>query len=195
MRNNLKGALVAAMLLGGGLAFADDYSKKQDEPATGGTGMDASASKTEVTGTVINANDKMLSLRNDKGESVPLKINEQTRFDDPAVKQISDLKPGQEVRASYSVDGADNVATEVQVLGAKGGSGMEGQPPAEGSDTGGSGDMNAPDAGAQEPDTGGSGNLGTPDSGTYDPATGGSGSERIDQPSPSDTNHPVDMQE
>lgn len=187
MRNYLKGALAAAMLVGGGLAIAgDDKTKTQQDTHTGGSGMeassDASKASTEVSGTVIRADDKLLSVRNQQGESIPLKIDENTRFDDPSVKEISDLEAGQEVRASYSVEGSDNVATQVWVV--------ESDTMTPGSNTGGSGMEQ--DAGTYDPATGGSGME--PDAGTYDPSTGGSG-EPIEQPAPGDVNEPVDMQQ
>ncbi|HLT28421.1 MAG TPA: hypothetical protein VK013_00130 [Myxococcaceae bacterium] len=205
----LKGALVAAVMFGGGMAIAQE--QPQPEPLPMGSGAatetaEAQEQKTELTGTVIRAEteEDTLYVRNEQGESVELKVNEQTEFEDPSVRRLDDLSAGQEVRASYSTESGENVASTISLKKDKedkamGGSGEEGI------DTGmREKDQTPPPPVTPEPGTGGSGDLTAPDAGTYDPMpdstqqdTGGSG---IDHPGSmedpnQDVNQPVDMQQ
>lgn len=100
MRTMLKGALAAALLLGGGAALADDPQKQQGQMGQMEHQMGQSGA-TELTGTVIKGEKTTLYVRSAEGAAIPLKIEKSTKFDDPAVKSSRDLKPGQEVRASY----------------------------------------------------------------------------------------------
>ncbi len=137
----------------------------------------------QVTGTVVKSSKSMLHLRTDNG-IIPVKINKQTQFQDPNVKSVQSLKEGQQVRASFDIQGTDNVAKSISLDAANtGGSGLEGDTGINqdlggsgldqdinkdqdlGGDVGGSGDMGG--------DVGGSGDMGGSGSGSGD--LGGSG--------------------
>lgn len=197
----LKGAVVAAVMFGGGLAFAQDQPQPEPLPM----GSDAAVTstdtqETELTGTVIRAEteEETLYVRNEQGESVQLKIDDQTRFEDPSVRRLEDLSAGQEVRASYAVEGGENVASTISLKEDKamGGSGDEGI------DSGmREKDQTPPPPVTPEPGTGGSGEA-VPDAGTYPPMPdstqdiGGSGLEDTGTTDPNrDMNEPVDMQQ
>ena len=125
MRTMLKGALAAAVLLGGGAALADDPQKQQGQ--MGQMGTDGRAGRHGADRARSSRARRPRSIvRSDQGAAIPLKIEKSTKFDDPAVKSSRDLKPGQEVRASYSLEGTENVAKQVWTKEAKGGAGMEG---------------------------------------------------------------------
>lgn len=207
---NLKGALVAAVMFGGGLAVAQE--QPQPEPLPMGSSAETTTAqsshneKTELTGTVIRAetDEEKLYVRNEQGESVELKVNDETEFEDPSVRRLEDLSAGQEVRASYSTEGNENVASTISLKKDKedkamGGSGTEGI------DSGmREKDQTPPAPVTPEPGTGGSGDLTAPDAGTYDPmpdsthqGTGGTGMEQpgsMEDPN-RDVNQPVDMQQ
>jgi hypothetical protein len=131
--------------------------------ASGQSGQMGSAQQMgqkQVSGTVVKSSASMLHLRTDNG-IIPLKVGRDVKIDDPNVKRVRDLKEGQQVRASFDIQGTDNVAKSISLDTNMGGSGMGGdtginQQP---SDTGGSGldqDINK-DLGG---DVGGSGDVG-----------------------------------
>ena len=207
---NLKGALVAAVMFGGGLAMAQE--QPQPEPLPMGSGAETTSAQasqqqeTELTGTVIRAetDKEKLYVRNEQGESVELKVNEETAFEDPSVRRLEDLSAGQEVRASYSTEGNENVASTISLKKDKHDKAMGGSGD-EGIDSGmREKDQTPPPPVTPEPGTGGSGDLMTPDAGSYDPmrdsteqGTGGTGMEHpgsVEDPN-RDVNQPVDMQQ
>jgi hypothetical protein len=111
----------------------------------------------QLTGRVVKSERKTIWIEH-MGAIVPLKIDKNTRFADPSIKRASDLKEGDQVRASFEVRKTDNVATSIEMS-----SGM-------GPGQGGSGsDVLTPDQGINPPldnnlppsspdGTGGSGN-------------------------------------
>lgn len=126
----------------------------------------------QVTGTVVKSTANLLSLRTDNG-IIAIKVDKATKFQDPAVKRARDLKEGQQVRASFDIQGSDNVAKSISLDTNMGGSGLGtdqgiNQQPGDmggsgldqgidkdhnlGGDVGGSGDVGG--------DVGGSGDLG-----------------------------------
>ncbi|WP_309890255.1 DUF5666 domain-containing protein [Archangium sp.] len=84
-----------------------EHKAMGDDEATGGSGMAANVQKEEVKGTIQSASASSVTLR------VPDKNNQMMRFqanprtqvmkDDKPVA-LTDLKPGDEVRASYDMD-------------------------------------------------------------------------------------------
>lgn len=190
----LKGAVVAAVMFGGGLAFAQDQPQHEPLPM----GSDAAvtskdAQETELTGTVIRAEteDETLYVRNEQGESVQLKIDDQTRFEDPSVRRLDDLRAGQEVRASYKMEDGKNVASTISLKDDKalGGSGDEGL------DSGmREKDQTPPPPVTPEPGTGGSGEE-APDAGTYTPLPDSTQHDTGMTDPNRDVNEPVDMQQ
>lgn len=207
----LKGALAAAVLFGGGVALAQ---QPQPEPLPMGSGAEARTSQsqhhnlneTELIGTVIRADDETLYVRNEQGESVQLKVDDQTRFEGETVQNLEDLQAGQEVRASYAVEGEENVASSIGLKRDKKDKAMGGAGD-EGIDSGmREKDTSPPPPVTPEPGTGGAGDLTAPDAGSYDPMpegnldpnTGGSGIDHtgsMDDPVHEGMNEPVDRQQ
>jgi hypothetical protein len=121
----------------------------------------------QLTGRVVKSDKKMVWLEH-QGAIVPLKIDKNTQFNDPSLKRASDLKEGDEIRASFEVRKTDNVATSIEksMSEGTGGSGTEvmspdssinqspGTLPAD-DGTGGSGrdDLSAPDIHTGTPDS------------------------------------------
>lgn len=98
----------------------------------------------QLTGQVLKSEKDKVLLKNADGAIISLKVDKKTQFTDPSVKSAKNLQPGQEIRASFKVEGTDNVATSIEPsTGGMGGSGVM-QP-----DTG----INQP----SEPSQGGSG--------------------------------------
>jgi hypothetical protein len=78
----------------------------------------------QITGTVVKSSSNMLHLRTDNG-IIPVKVNKDTQFQDPNVKRVRDLKEGQQVRASFDIQGTDNVAKSISLETGTGGSMMD----------------------------------------------------------------------
>jgi hypothetical protein len=174
MTKRLIGLVASVALMGSGMAFANEGVKKQEsqqsQGATGGSGsmgaeqsgqmgQSEQVSGNKLTGRVVKSEKKMVWLEH-MGAIVPLKIDKNTQFNDPSLKKATDIKEGDEIRASFEVRKTDNVATSIEksISEGTGGSGTEvmspdssiNQPPGtlpadEG--TGGSGrdDLSAPD--------------------------------------------------
>ncbi|MBN1208451.1 MAG: hypothetical protein JXB05_26560 [Myxococcaceae bacterium] len=167
----LFGLFLSVALMGSGVALAGDEGKKKEQQTqsqsgaagqdiggsgqTGQMGMDPQLSGTQLTGRVVKSEKKMIYLEH-AGAIVPLKIDKNTQFMDPAIKRPQDIKPGEEIRASFEVRKTDNVATSIQKAEGMGGSGK---------------DVMSPDSSINQPPdttlppsgegTGGSGNLDT----------------------------------
>ncbi|WP_309889436.1 hypothetical protein [Archangium sp.] len=145
-----------------------------EKPGQMGSSQTASAQpmgEKEVTGTVVKSSSTLLHLRTDNG-IIPIKVGKDIKIDDPSVKRVRDLKEGQQVRASFDIQGTDNVAKSISLDTNMGGSGLDSdtginQQPG---DVGGSG-MDQP----IDQDLGGSGNLGGDLGGSGD--VGGSGDQ------------------
>jgi opacity protein-like surface antigen len=202
MTKKLIGVFASVALMSSGLALAHDKSKQetqtQSQSSTGGSGsagmgqqqsgqrgksgqMGASEQLggNQLTGRVVKSEAKTIYVEH-AGAIVPLKIDKNTQFTDPSLKRATDIKEGDQIRASFEVRKTDNVATSIGMS-----SGMnEGQ--------GGSGsDVLSPDQGINQPSntlppsggTGGSGNLGSdinegssPNSGASSGSSSGSSS-------------------
>jgi hypothetical protein len=131
---------------------------------TGGSQMAGAQQMGEkqVTGTVVKSSSTLLHLRTDNG-IIPIKVGRDIKIDDPTVKRVRDLKEGQQVRASFDIQGTDNVAKSISLDASMGGSGLDSdtginQQPG---DLGGSGDQGInKDTGGSGGDLGGSGDVG-----------------------------------
>lgn len=149
MNRKLLGLCAAVAMVGAGGAFAqsdvtDDNSTYRRDQAgdVSGKGADigtdssmqgrssSTASNNELTGTVVKISGKTLWMEH-MGAVVPLKIGASTRFDDPSIKRVKDLKEGQEIRASFVVQGkTTNVAQSISLsndTSGRGGSGFKDQ--------------------------------------------------------------------
>jgi NADPH:quinone reductase-like Zn-dependent oxidoreductase len=199
MTKKLVGLFASVALLSSGMALANNEGKdkgKQTQSSqqmggdayggagqqghmqgqTGSTGqmqgqMGASnqmMGEKQVSGTVVKSSKDKLSLKTDNG-IIDFKVDKQTKFQDPSVKQARDLKEGQQVRTGFEIQGNQNVAKSISLDTSNvGGSGMGSdtginQQP---SDTGGSGldqpidkDNNLGGTGDVGGDVGGSGDM------------------------------------
>jgi hypothetical protein len=112
----------------------------------------------QLTGRVVKSEKKTIWVEH-MGAIVPLKIDKNTQFTDPSLKRATDIKEGDQIRASFEVRKTDNVATSIGMSSGMG----EGQ--------GGSGsDVLKPDKGINQPS----------DTLPPSPGTGGSGKEESD---------------
>lgn len=107
-------------------------SLPSDQSGTGGSAtgsMGEQAQAQEVTGTVVKAERHTVYIQSQgQGAVIPLKVDSKTKFESPGVTRARDLKPGQEIRASFSVkDQTENRAESIQLSG-EGGSGSMGTP-------------------------------------------------------------------
>ncbi|GHG97741.1 RNA-binding protein [Comamonas sp. JC664] len=143
----------------------------ENEPGLGGSGtmgQHAAMGQKELNGRVVKAESDKIFV-DMQGAVVPLEIDRGTTFSDPALKKAKDLRPGQEIRASYEVKDTKNVAKSISLSGT-GGAGDEALTPDssinQDNNMGGSGlDTHKNDDG-----TGGAGH----ESGTLNPDTGSS---------------------
>jgi hypothetical protein len=105
-----------------------------DTSSTTMTSSDTSANQ-ELSGKVVRVLGKTLYIEH-MGAIVPIKVSASTKFDDPSLKKAKDIKEGQEIRASFTVQNkTDNLATNISL--ATSGTGGSGALDPEG--TGGSG--------------------------------------------------------
>ena len=110
---------------------ADDEARKTagiEDPARVGRpgertertpqGGGAIAGERELSGTVVKADSRTLYLEH-MGAVFPLKLDDRTEFSGAGVSSSRDLKEGQEVRASFTVEKkTTNVARRISVAGA-----------------------------------------------------------------------------
>ncbi|WP_426750639.1 RNA-binding protein [Myxococcus sp. Y35] len=131
---------------------------------SGTTGQQANMGQKELNGRVVKAESDKIFV-DMQGAVVPLEVDRSTTFSDPTLKKAKDLRPGQEIRASYEVKETKNVAKSISLSG-----------------TGGAGDSTlTPDSSInQDSNTGGSGQDthegtgGSGDDSTMNPDTGSS---------------------
>ncbi|AKQ67697.1 hypothetical protein A176_004609 [Myxococcus hansupus] len=96
------------------------------EPGLGGSGTmghQAAMGQKELNGRVVKAESDKIFV-DMQGAVVPLEIDRGTTFSDPTLKKAKDLRPGQEIRASYEVKDTKNVAKSISLSGT-GGAGDE----------------------------------------------------------------------
>ncbi|XXF76045.1 hypothetical protein P2318_23700 [Myxococcaceae bacterium GXIMD 01537] len=168
----LVGLFAAVAMMTSGVALAQDSSDPsqsqgsqsqgsqqmgQDQGGSGSmgsmAGSQAMAGGNELTGQVVKSDKKMLYLKDATGAVVPLKVDKDTKFNDLSMKSLKEIQQGRDIRASFKVEGTENIATSIQ--------------PAQ-AGTGGSGVMEQKDTGINQPDQGGS----------MQQDTGGSGMEK-----------------
>jgi hypothetical protein len=104
-------------------------SSRQGRGSSGRDVGTSTASSNELTGKVVKISGKTIWLEH-MGAMVPLKVAASTRFVDPSIKRIKDLREGQEIRASFVVQGkTTNVAQSISLSGTSGlgGSGYKDQ--------------------------------------------------------------------
>ena len=143
------GLFASVALLGSGVALAhgDQHQKsKQTQssqpssaPSTGGAGLEAQGSPKmvqmhgqqgqvlgdkEIIGTVVKSSRSELKLRTDTG-IISMKVNKDTQFQDVNLKRAADLKEGQQVRTSFSVEKDTNIARSISLDTSMGGSGLD----------------------------------------------------------------------
>ncbi len=155
MTKKLVGLFASVALLGSGMALANNEEKSKEQQqsqsgqqmggeATGGAGQQTGGmqqmGEKQVSGTVVKSSSDEVKLRTDNG-IIAVKVNKDTKFQDPSLKRARDLKEGQQVRTSFEIKDDQNVAKSISLDTSMGGSGMEpdtgiNQQP---SDTGGSG--------------------------------------------------------
>ncbi len=153
MTKHIVGVLATVALLGSGAGFAggDKQHKAQStqqmgKDATGGSGnqqaQPPSASdpamqgqamqgqalgEKQISGTVLKSSGSELTLRTESGV-IAVKINKDTKFQDATLKRARDLKEGQQVRTSFTVDKDGNVAKTIMLDSGMGGSGLDTDP-------------------------------------------------------------------
>ena len=139
MTKHIVGVLATVALLGSGAAFAGGdkqhkaQSTQQDQssasdPAMHGQAMQGQAlGEKQVSGTVLKSSGSELTLRTESGV-IAVKINKDTKFQDATLKRARDLKEGQQVRTSFTVDKDGNVAKTVMLDPGMGGSGLDTDP-------------------------------------------------------------------
>lgn len=115
--------LCAAMAM---LAAGGAYAQQEQQPPPQAGQMEEM--KHELTGTVVQADQKTVYVEY-MGAIVPLKIESSTKFMDPQLQRARDLKPGQEIRASFKVEKkTDNVAETISLEKGMGGTGEPSEP-------------------------------------------------------------------
>ena len=133
MTKKIVSLFASVALLGSGAALANDgahskshtqSSQQSSQDAFGGSGTSQAMGEKEISGTVIKSSGDELKLRTENGV-ISVKVNKETRFQEPTVKRIKDLKEGQQVRTSFTVVKDDNVAKSVSLASGLGGSGLE----------------------------------------------------------------------
>jgi opacity protein-like surface antigen len=172
MMKKLIGVFATAALMSSGMALAHDKEKKDTQTqsqSTGGSGttgqqqsgqlgqsgMTDQLSGNQLTGRVVKSDKKMIWIEH-MGAIVPLKIDKNTQFTDPSLKRATDIKEGDQIRASFEVRKTDNVATSIGMSSdmGQGGSGSDVLMPDKG--------INQPsDRLPPAPGTGGSGREGS----------------------------------
>ncbi|NVI98968.1 RNA-binding protein [Myxococcus sp. AM009] len=92
------------------------------EPGMGGSGtmgQQANMGQKELNGRVVKAESDKIFV-DMQGAVVPLEVDRSTTFSDPTLKKAKDLRPGQEIRASYQVKETKNVAKSISLSGTGG---------------------------------------------------------------------------
>jgi hypothetical protein len=92
-----------------------------------GAASDQMLGEKQISGTVVKSSGDELKLRTENGV-IAVKVNKQTQFQDASVKRIKDLKEGQQVRTSFTVEKDNNIAKSITLDSGMGGSGLETDP-------------------------------------------------------------------
>jgi len=129
MTKKIVGVFATVALLSSGVALAGgekhqkaQSSQQQGSEATGGAGQ--MLGEKQISGTVLKSSNSEIKLRTDNGV-ISVKIDKNTQFQDTNVKHIKDLKEGQQVRTSFTVEKDANLAKSVSLDTNMGGSGLD----------------------------------------------------------------------
>lgn len=121
------GVLAGVALLGSGAALANNGNKDTTQAGSAQTIQMHSRQQMgekEVSGTVVKSSGDELKLRTDNG-IISLKVDKNTWFQDASLKHAKDVKEGQQVRTSFTVEKDTNLARSIKLdTGGTGGSGL-----------------------------------------------------------------------
>ncbi|MFY0574320.1 hypothetical protein ACN28S_08160 [Cystobacter fuscus] len=112
---------------GGAGAQQAPQPKQHQGQQQAGTSANQMLGEKQISGTVLKSSGDELKLRTENGV-IAVKVNKQTQFQDTSVKRIKDLKEGQQVRTSFTVEKDSNVAKSISLDTGMGGSGLEVDP-------------------------------------------------------------------
>jgi hypothetical protein len=112
---------------GGAGAQQDAQQGQPQGQQQAGTSATQMLGEKQVSGTVIKSSGDELKLRTENGV-IAVKVNKQTQFQDASVKRIKDIKEGQQVRTSFTVEKDSNIAKSISLDSGLGGSGLEVDP-------------------------------------------------------------------
>jgi hypothetical protein len=157
MTKKLMGLFASVALMSSGMAFAhsdkaDKDKQTQTQSGTGGSGPQGQQqsgqmgqsgqvgqsgtlgqggtadplSGNQITGRVVKSDRKTVWVEH-AGAIVPLKIDKNTQFTGANLKRATDIKEGDQIRASFEVRKTDNVVTSIGMSSGmgQGGSGLE----------------------------------------------------------------------
>lgn len=126
--------------IGTGGSGQQDTGRQVGTGARGGMGQQPGQmeqpeqlSANQLTGRVVKSERRTIWVEH-AGAVVPLKVDKNTQFLDPNLKRATDIKEGDQIRASFEVKETDNVATSIQMAtgAGLGGSGQDVLTPDEG---------------------------------------------------------------
>ena len=100
--------ILGAIIVSLGLSFASSSFAKE-------TGKGSEQAST-VTGKVLSSSKNQVWMEH-MGLAVQVRIESSTTFLGEGIKRATDLKPGQEVRASITLRGQENVASKIEAVG------------------------------------------------------------------------------
>ena len=141
MTKKLVGLMATVALLGSGMALAQQDQSQTGSDVYGGSGTTQQGQmggqheqmkgqmgsqmmgEKEITGTVVKSSSDELKLRTDSG-IIAVKINKDTKFQDPNVKRARDIKEGQQVRTGFDIKKDENIAKSISLETGTGGGGM-----------------------------------------------------------------------
>ncbi|MFZ5469598.1 MAG: hypothetical protein ACOZIN_09190 [Myxococcota bacterium] len=94
-----------------GAAGEEAKKEQQTQAGMGGAGM---AGANEIMGEVVKVETKQLFLKHPQtGVIIPLKLDKNTKYVGETGFDRASLREGQPVRASFNIDGTNNVATQI----------------------------------------------------------------------------------
>jgi Cu/Ag efflux protein CusF len=140
MTKKLVGLFASVALLSSGLAMAHDEKQKGQQTQQSGQQMGSEAyggagqgqmggaqgqmGEKQVTGTVVKSGKDKLSL-NTPGGIMEFQVDKQTQFEGADVKNLKDIKEGQQLRTSFDILNNKNVAKKISLDTGAGGSGLD----------------------------------------------------------------------
>jgi hypothetical protein len=135
MKKALMAMVAGFALVGlGTAAHADDNSPmgsstmKKDMTHSN---ADMPSMSNELTGKVVKTDANTVWIEY-SGAVVPLKVDANTHFEGASIKRARDLKEGEQIRASFTVNNrTDNLARTISLSSATGGSGLDTTKPSD----------------------------------------------------------------